>query len=111
MARIRNPGWKEDRELQEFLVSRIERNYQRKARKQFPDNAWRCMRTLASRLSFFNISYIDPDAGNRLGIRAMQLKVRETHKQLVPRNLIWDVMTDVAPEGLAERGGVGVKKN
>ena len=35
-------------------------------------------------------------------------KAREVYGLNVPRNLVYDVMADVNPEGLEERGGVGI---
>lgn len=40
----------------------------------------------------------------------MQRKLREQHKLAVPRNLVYDVMGMVDPEGLKRRGNVGHKK-
>jgi hypothetical protein len=48
--------------------------------------------------------------GQLLGYRAMQRKIREQHQLPVPRNLVYDVMTMVDPEGLERRGHVGKKK-
>ena len=48
--------------------------------------------------------------GQYLGYRAMQRKLREQHKLAVPRNLVYDVMGMVDPEGLERRGNVGQKK-
>ncbi|XP_073252070.1 uncharacterized protein [Porites lutea] len=48
--------------------------------------------------------------GQYLGYRAMQRKVREQHKLAVPRNLVYDVMSMVDPEGMTRRGNVGQKK-
>ena len=48
--------------------------------------------------------------GQYLGYRAMQRKLREQHKLAVPRNLVYDVMGMVDPEGLKRRGNVGRKK-
>ena len=45
-----------------------------------------------------------------LGYRAMQRKVREQHQLPAPRNLVYDVMTMVDPEGMERRGNVGIKK-
>ena len=46
--------------------------------------------------------------GSLLGYRSLYKKVREVHGLNVPRNLVYDVMADVNPEGLEERGGVGM---
>ena len=48
--------------------------------------------------------------GQLLGYRAMQRNVREQHQLPVPRNLVYDVMTMVDPEGMQRRGNVGIKK-
>ena len=48
--------------------------------------------------------------GSLLGYRSLHKKVREVHGPNVPRNLVYDVMADVNPEGLEERGGVGMPK-
>ena len=40
----------------------------------------------------------------------MHGKIREQHKLAVPRNLVYDVMVMVDPEGLERRGNVGQKK-
>ena len=42
--------------------------------------------------------------GQYLGYRAMQRKIWEQHKVAVPRNLVYDVMGMVDPEGLERRG-------
>ena len=48
--------------------------------------------------------------GSLLGYRSLHKKVREVHRLKVPRNLVYDVMADVYPKGLEERGGVGTPK-
>ena len=40
----------------------------------------------------------------------MQRKVREQHKLAVPRNLVYDVMSMVDPEGMTRRGNVTQRK-
>jgi hypothetical protein len=40
----------------------------------------------------------------------MQKKVRQEHNFNVPRDLVHAVMVDLDPEGLEQRGGVGIKK-
>ena len=44
--------------------------------------------------------------GRLLGYRALHKKIRELHGLNVPRNLVYNVMADVNPKGLEERGGV-----
>ena len=45
--------------------------------------------------------------GRLLRYRATHKKVREIHQLNVPRNLVYNVMTEVNPEGLEARGNVG----
>ena len=40
----------------------------------------------------------------------MTQKVREIHRLNVPREMVYDVMKDISPEGLESRGGVGISK-
>ena len=40
----------------------------------------------------------------------MYQKVREVHGLNVNRDLVYDVMKDICPEGLESRGGVGISK-
>ena len=49
--------------------------------------------------------------GQLLGYRSMQHKIREQHQLAVPRNLVYDMMTELDLDGLDRRGGVGKKKN
>ena len=78
------------------------------------------------RLAFFDMKYsrYDTDVedvenevwkemegpGQLLEYRAMHHKIREKRQLHVPRNLVYDVMTLVDPEGLERRGNVGIKK-
>ena len=48
--------------------------------------------------------------GRFLGYRALHKKIREVHTLNVPRNVVYDVMVDVNPQGLQDRGGVGQPK-
>ena len=84
------------------------------------------MRTLTRRLQHFDIKYIDYDIdvetvkqavekemegpGKLLGYRALHKKIREIHGLNVPRNLVYNVMSDVNPQGLEDRAGVGQPK-
>ena len=45
-----------------------------------------------------------------LGYRLLQKIVQEVHGLKVPRNLVYDVMADLYPEGLEERGAMGTPK-
>ena len=48
--------------------------------------------------------------GQLLGYRSVQRKIREQHQLAVPRNLVYDMMTELDPGGLDRRGGVGEKE-
>ena len=48
--------------------------------------------------------------GKLLGYRAMYKKIRQEYGINVTRDQVYDVMTDLDPEGLRERGGIGAKK-
>ena len=45
-----------------------------------------------------------------IGYRAVHKKVREVHHLKVPRDVVYAAMTDLDPEGLKARGGVGEPK-
>ena len=108
----------------------MRRNYRRceilvSVKKQFSQYAW-SISTLANRLKYFGIKYIDHETsvedvytavctevngpGSKLGYRAMTQKVREIHNLKVPRDIVYEVMKDVDPEGLETRRSVGQKK-
>ena len=48
--------------------------------------------------------------GKLLGYRAMHRKLYQEYCINATRDQVYDVMTDLDPEGLAARGGVGAKK-
>ena len=125
-VRIRCSDWEKDQQLKSDLERYVLANYSRQeildfASCDFPDYAW-SLPTLSRRLNFFGIKYIRYDTsvedvkkaiqaemegpGQYLGYRAMQRKVREQHKLAVPRNLLYDVMSMVDPEGMTRRGNV-----
>ena len=84
--------------------------------RDYAQYAW-SLGTLSRRLAFFNVKYIDyntdlnvvQDAGQFLGYRSMQRKIREEHNLAVPRNLVYDMMAGLDQEGLDRRGDVGKK--
>ena len=49
--------------------------------------------------------------GQFLGYFSMWSKLREQHELAVLRNLVYDMMTKLDPDGLERRGGVGRKKH
>ena len=129
-ARIRNPDWEEDNELQHDLKQYVLQNLSRGeildfVSRDYAQYAW-SLGTLSRRLAFFDIRYVEYNTdlkeveaavqselqgpGQLLGYRSMQRKIREQHKIAVPRNLVYDVMTELDQDGLERRGSVGVKK-
>ena len=125
--RIRNGSWKNDAILKEHITKYVAQRLQKKEildflQKDFPTYAW-SYRTLTRRMSFFEIKFINYEIlaenvalvvrketqgpGKCLGYRAMTKKIGELHCMNVPRDLVYDVMSDVNPEALAERGFVG----
>lgn len=129
-ARIRNSDWEQDEQLKEDLKKYVLENLSRReildfVGRDYPEYAW-SLATLARRMAFFGIKYTQYDTdiktvesavkeelegpGRLLGYRAMHRKVREQHQLAVPRNLVYDVMEMVDPEGFHLRGNVGVKK-
>lgn len=94
-------------------------------KRDFPQYAW-SIRTLDRRIQAFKIKRTDREVtvdqvknavqkelegpGQLLGYRAMHKKVRQEHSLNVPRDLVHAVMVELHPEGLQERGGVGIKK-
>ena len=116
-------GWKTDK----LLVSDLERYVQQNLRRceildfvtrDFPSYPW-SLPTLARRLSYFKISYIDASVdvemvkeivrnelsgpGKLLGYRAMTQKLRTVHGIKVPRHLVHNILFDLDPEGLNGR--------
>ena len=129
-GRVRNSEWQRDEQLKSDLEKYVERNLSRKeildfVAPDYPQYAW-SFGILVRRLAFFNVKYVRYDTsivdvedavreemegpGQLLGYRAMHHKIREQHHLCVPRNLVYDVMTLVDPEGLERRGNVGMKK-
>ena len=119
--------WKNYEELEGDLQDYVCRNFQRLEildflKQKYPMYHW-SLRTLCRRMSHFDIKYTNYDVdvaqveeavrkeidgpGRLLGYRAMHKKVREIHQLNVPRTLVYNVMTEVNPEGLEARGNVG----
>ena len=116
--------WMNDEDLRFQLESLVKKAYQRSEiviimRKEFPQYAWGCIKTLDRRLRHVNINYINyhtplQDVKNAvgkelegprklLGVQAMTKKLRMVHDIKVPRDLVNDVMFEYDPEGLTER--------
>lgn len=125
---IRNREWENDHLLQEDLRKYVAQNLKRSeildfVKRDFGMYSW-SLRTLSRRMKYFEIKYIDYDTsveaveqavteemdgpGKLLGYRALHKKIRELHELNVPRALVHDMMYQVNPDGLEQRGGVGV---
>ena len=122
--------WTDDDQLKDAMAKYVQQGLQRKEvldflERDFPQYPW-SMRTLDRRLRRFNIYYNDEDVsvgdvmeavdeelqgpGKLLGYRAMHKKIRQQHGLNVTRDQVYDVMSELDPEGLEARGGVGGKK-
>ena len=129
-ARIRNSEWEEDIELENDLKEQVSHNLRQSEivdlmKVKYPMYCW-SLRTLSRRLQHFGITYTDYSVDieevkeavqkemkgpeRLLGYRSLHKKVCNVHGLNVPRNLVYDVLTDVNPEGLQERCGVGMPK-
>ena len=129
-TRIRNDEWEGDMELKDDIKAYVAQNLRQTEivdflKVKYPMYAW-SVRTLSRRMHHFDIKYIEYDTniddvtravekemngpGRFLGYRALHKKIREVHTLNVPRNVVYDVMTDVNPQGLQDRGGVGQPK-
>ena len=127
---IKNTDWEEDEQLRADLNGYVFQNLSRKeildlVRCNYPQHAW-SLGTLSRRMAFLDIRYIRYDTdidvvtdavskelegpGQLLEYRAAHKKVREQHNLAVPRNLVYDMMGVVDPEGLERRGNIGKKK-
>ena len=130
-SRIRNPDWQEDAELKQDLKRYILQNLSRReildfVSRDYAQYAW-SLGTLSRRLAYFDIKYIEYNTdlkeveaalqselqgpGQLLGYRSMQRKIREQHQLAVPRNLVYDLMTELDKDGLERRGRVGKRKH
>ena len=128
--RVRNSEWKQDQLLHNDIKKYVLGNLKRSeildfVTRDYPQYAW-SLSSRKRRLAYFDIKYVrynieveDVENAVReemegpdqlLGYRAMQRKIWEQHQLPVPRNLVYDVMTMVDPEGLERRGHVGKKK-
>ena len=102
-SRIRNPDWQEDAELKQDLKRYILQNLSRREILDFVSRDCaqyaRSLGTLSRRLAYFDIKYIEYNtdlkevgaalqselqgAGQLLGYRSMQRKIREQHQLAV----------------------------
>ena len=129
-SRIRNSDWQEDAELKQDFKA-IHQNLSRRkildfVSRDYAQYAW-SLGTLSRRLAYFDIKYIEYNTdlkeveaalqselqgpGQLLGYRSVQRKIRKQHQLAVPRNLVYDLMTELDPDGLERRRSVGKRKH
>ena len=122
--------WKNDLSLRDALETYVLQGLQREevldfVQRDFTQYPW-SIRSLDRRLRFFEINYHEQSAsteevrdavhneldgpGKLLGYRAMHKKIRQEYGLKVTRDKVYEVMTELDPEGLKARGGIGVKK-
>ena len=125
-ARIRIEDWIEDEQLATDIRKYVMQNMKREEaldflRLDYPQYAWSLL-TLSRRMCHFGIKYVNHDTdleevwqaiqteldgpGKLLGYRTMQRKIRENHGLAVPGRLVYNVMSEINPEGLQQRGCV-----
>ena len=130
ISRIRNADWEDDESLAEDLKKYVLANLRRSevldfVERDYPQYAW-SLGTLSRRMNHFGIKYVDysltvaeveeavceenDGSGQLLGYRALQKKIRQQHRLVVPRAPVYDVLTKVDPEGLERRRNVGRNK-
>ena len=118
-----NSAWQEDERLKEKLEKYVQQQMQRNeildfVSRDYPQHSW-SLRTLDKRLRFFDIFYIDKEVsleearnaiskelngpGQLLGYRAMHLKLRQKYNMNLPRDAVYDLLTEADPEGLSNR--------
>ena len=123
-SNVRNPTWRSDAKLREDMETYVSRGLRREEIldflvRDFPQYAW-SLRTLDRRLREFDIHFSDTrisveevkeavkneldGPGCLLGYRAMRNKLRQEYKLNVPRDLVYNVMFDLDPDGLVARG-------
>ena len=112
-------GWEEGLELKDDLKLYVQRNLSQSEildlmKVHYLMYAW-SLRTLSRRLQHFGIKFInyaiDVEDVKRAVVKEMDgpgrlLGYHALHK----KNLVYNVMADVSPKGLEERGGVGQPK-
>ena len=126
-SRIRNPDWQEDAELKQDLKRYILQNLSRReildfVSRDYAQHAW-SLGAFSRRLAYFDIKYIEYNTdmneveaalqselqgpGQLLCYPSLQCKIWEQHQLAVPQNLIYDLMTELDPDGLERRGSMG----
>lgn len=130
MADNRTAKWKDNDDLKQAMEKYVRQGLTREEvldflESDFPEYTW-SIRTLDRRLRYFDIYYNDKNIqleevkdavekelqgpGKLLGYRAMHRKIRQKYNLFTTRDKVYDVMSDLDPDGLAARGGVGGKR-
>ena len=123
MARIRNSEWEDDADLRNDLEKYVLKNFKREeildfVKREYPNYAW-SLGTLSRRMKYFNIKFLNhattvedietavrqelDGSGQLLGYRALHKVIREKHELAVPRQLVYDVMTNIDFDALEQR--------
>jgi len=115
--------WGEDETLRSDLEKYVKQGMQRKEILDFMTRDYPCykwsLRTLDRRLRNFSIYYTDKTVsfqeaqdtilkelngpGRLLGYRAMHIKLRQKYNLKLPRDVVYDLMTENDPDGLNDR--------
>ena len=130
MADSRTSRWKDDDDLKQAMEKYVKEGLIREEvvdflNNDFPEYTW-SIRTLGQRLRHFGIYYNNNNVeveevkdavqkelegpGKLLGYRAMHRKIRQKYNLFTTRDKVYDVMSELDPDGLAARGGVGGKR-
>ena len=123
MARIRNSEWENDADLRNGLEKYVLKNFKREeildfVKRDYPIYAC-SLGTLSWRMKYFNIKFVNHATavedvetavrqelnrpGQMLGYRALHKVIREKHELVVPRQLVYDVMTNIDSDALEQR--------
>jgi len=120
MSRIRNPDWENDENLKADILKYVLQNLTRREvldflGRDYPQYAW-SLPTLSRRMAHFGVKYVDYETDLKVVEKAVKEETSGPGQLLgtdhlaVPRGLVYDVMTQIDPEGLERRGKVGQKK-
>lgn len=130
MSRIRNPDWENDENLKADIQKYALQNMTRREvldslDQDYPQYAW-SLPTLSRRMAHFGVKYVYYRTGLKVAERAVKeetsgpgqlLGYRSMHKNYESTTIwqykvrqVYDVMTQIDPEGLESRGKVGQKK-
>ena len=130
MSRIRNPDWENDENLKADIQKYALQNMTRREvldflGRDYPQYAW-SLPTLSLRMAHFGVKYVDyrtglkvvegqskkkpVDQDNSWGTDQCTKNYESTTIWQYKGGHVYDVMTQIDPEGLESRGKVGQKK-